>query len=36
VAIGGYVLAAAASLLLPRREVVQQHAAEQAKALEGV
>lgn len=36
VAIAGYVLAAAASLLLPRRELVQQHAAEQARALEGV
>jgi EmrB/QacA subfamily drug resistance transporter len=34
VAIAGYVLAAAASLLLPRRELVQQHAAEQARALE--
>ena len=34
VAVGGYVLAAAASLLLPRRELVQARAAEEAAALE--
>lgn len=33
VAVGGYVLAAAASLLLPRRELVQQRTAEQEAAI---
>ncbi len=33
VAIGGYALSAAASLLLPKRALVQKHAEEQAKLL---